>query len=343
MPGPLLSVRTRCIVCVWTIVLVALVLAPVGWAQSRPAGDGQTVVELAPGQAGLKGVVGHWWYLEPNLDRFLGVYADLGVTSVRLTTDWRQIEPEEGRRDFGRTDRLFNALLARGIAPVPVFATIPVWASRNPDVCSVRELECEPDPGKLASFEATSAELVGRYPQVTRWEFWNEPEMWPGLRDPAVHGIWHRAFYRAAKSANPDARVALGTLTGWGFVARTQPDLPFDAVTMHSFEDHRGDPILTSGLEQLRAELLNRGRDVPIWLTEYGWDSRWLNDSGRADTIRWVMDWLRSRSYVEMAHYHMLHDTVEPATCCYGLLGPPPDFAPKSQPYAAFRSYVVKR
>ena len=24
-------------------------------------------------------------------------------------------------------------------------------------------------------------------------------------------------------------------------------------------------------------------------------------------------------------------------------LGPPPDFAPKSQPYAAFRSYVVKR
>ena len=300
------------------------------------------IVELSAREAGIKGIVGHGWFLEANLGRFVDAYADLGVTTVRLTTDWRQLEPEEGRRDFARTDRLFGALLARGIEPVPVFATIPVWASRNPDACARADLECEPRPDKLAAFESTVAELVGRYPQVTRWEFWNEPEMWPGLRDPAVHQLWHRSFYRAAKEANPAARIALGTLTGWEFVARSDPDLPFDAVTMHSFEEHRGDPIHTARLEQLRAGLLARGRDVPIWLTEYGWDS-WLDDRGRAETIRWVFDWLRAHPYVELAHYHMLHDTLEQETCCYGLLGPPPNFEPKPLSYQAFRSYVVKR
>jgi hypothetical protein len=46
---------------------------------------------------------------------------------------------------------------------------------------------------------------------------------------------------------------------------------------------------------------------------------------------------------VELAHYHMLHDTTEAETCCYGLLGPPPEFVPRPLSYAAFRAYVVKR
>ena len=330
------------------ILATLVVLAPWVPAADRGAmaqstgGAAGPIVELSPREAGLKGVVGHWWFLEQNLDRFLAAYADLGVTTVRLAVDWRQIEPEEGRRDFSKTDRLFGALLERGIEPVPVYATIPPWAARNPEPCRARDLACEPEPSKLEAFVATAAELVGRYPRVVRWEFWNEPEMWPGMADPAVHQLWHRAFYRAAKAANPEARVALATLTGWERVARTDPDLPFDAVTMHTFEDHRGDPIHTARIRQLRAELLARGRDVPIWLTEYGWDD-WLDDAGRAETIRWVLDWLRAEPYVELAHYHMLHDTDDPETCCYGLLGPPPDYRPKPLAYEAFRSYVARR
>ena len=328
------------------VLSLALLLGLAGsraYAQGTGADRTGSTVELSEREAGLKGVVGHWWYLEANLGRFLDAYADLGVTTVRITTDWRQLEPEEGRLDFARTDRLFAALLDRGIEPVPVFATVPVWAALNPDACRAVELACSPNPAKLGALESTAAALVGRYPRVTRWEFWNEPEMWEGFRDAAAHNPWHRAFYRGAKRGLPSARVALGTLTGWEFVARSEPDLPFDAVTMHSFEDHRADPIHTARIEQLRAELLARGRDVPIWLTEYGWDSRWLDDAGRADTIRWVFDWLRAHPYVELAHYHMLHDTDDPTTCCYGLLGPPPQFAPKGPAYDAFRAYAVKR
>lgn len=326
-------------------VLLAIVPLVTSWASvgAQRAGDGGPIVELAPREAGLKGMVGHWWWFDAHLTRYLDAFADLGVTNVRLTTDWLQIEPEEGRRDFARTDRLFGALLARGIEPVPVFATIPVWASRNPAACRARDIDCEPDPAKLEAFERTIAELVGRYPGITRWEFWNEPEQWPGLADPSVYQRWYRAFYRAAKRANPQVRVAVGTMTGWGFLARTDPDLPFDAVTMHSYAGHIGDPIQTAELEQLRAGLLARGRDVPIWLTEYGWDSHWLNDEVRAETIRWVFDWLRAHPYIELAHYHMLHDAEDSWECCYGLLGPPPAFEPKRLPYEAYRAYVVRR
>ncbi|HYU20207.1 MAG TPA: hypothetical protein VEQ11_16080 [Chloroflexota bacterium] len=325
------------------LIIFIAVVATARLAAAGSAGDGGPIIELSPQQSGIKGIVGHWWYLDANLSRFVDAYADLGVTTVRLTTDWRQIEPEEGRRDFARTDRLFGTLLGRGIEPVPVFATIPAWASLNPDDCRADELACQPDPAKLEAFAATAAQIVGRYPRITRWEFWNEPEMWPGMRDPAVHQVWYLAFYQAAKRANPSARIALGTLTGWEFVNRLDPNLPFDAVTMHSFEDERGDPIYTSRLEQLHDELAARGRGVPLWLTEYGWDSRWLNDRGRAETIRWVFDWLRAHPFVELAHYHMLHDTADPQTCCFGLLGPPPDFEPKRLAYDAFRAYVVRR
>ncbi len=307
-------------------------------------GRGASIWDDFAGESGETGAVAcdHYRRWPEDVD----LLGELGVNAYRFSIAWPRLFPDGGdRRDqrgFDHYDRLLDALLERGIEPVPVYATIPPWAARNPGPCRERNLACEPDPARLPAFEATVADLVGRYPRVVRWEFWNEPEMWPGMADPAVHQLWHRAFYGAAKAANPEARVALATLTGWERVARMDPNLPFDAVTMHSFEDHRGDPIHTARLGQLRAELLNRGRDVPIWLTEYGWDE-WLDDAGRAETIRWVLDWLRAHPYVELAHYHMLHDTDDPETCCYGLLGPPPDYRPKPLAYEAFRSYVVRR
>ncbi|MCC6792549.1 MAG: cellulase family glycosylhydrolase [Thermomicrobiales bacterium] len=305
----------------------------------RPDGP---VIELSPREAGLKGIVGHWRYFEANRDRLLDAYSDLGVTSVRLAIDWRQIEPMEGRRDFSIVDRLFTALLERGIEPVPVYATIPTWASRNPAQCQAKEISCIPDQSKLEAFSRTTFRLVRRFPEVRRWEFWNEPEMWLGMADPSVFQIWHRAFYDAAKRANPNARVALGTLTGWNFVRGIDIDLPYDAVSMHTYEDHIGDPIDTQRIELTRRQLVAAGREVPIWLTEYGWDSQWLGDAERAAAFRWVFEWLRARPYIELAHYHMLHDTPHATECCFGLLGPPPAFVPKQpQAYATFRSYYA--
>ena len=54
----------------------------------------------------------------------------------------------------------------------------------------------------------TIRQLAARYPEVRRWEFWNEPEMWDGARNAPDYEWWYRAFYAAIKAVSPSARIA---------------------------------------------------------------------------------------------------------------------------------------
>jgi hypothetical protein len=292
-------------------------------------------------RAGLKGVVGHWWYMERYGERLLDEYVALGVTNVRLAVDWRQIEETEGELNFDRLDPVMDGFQERGIEVVPVVATVPTWASLNAPDCEQNTLACQMDPEKVPQFEWTMRQLVARYPEVLRWEFWNEPEMWVSMRNPIEYERWYRAFYQAAKETNPNAVVAVSTLTGWDFFRQLSADLPVDAVAVHPYAgDDWG--LDTKKILRLREGLQGRGLDVPVWLTEYGWDSRWMDNLRRARTLRWVFNWVLSQPYIELAHYHMLHDIEDDRDCCFGLVGRAPDFVPKQPAYDTFRSVLVE-
>lgn len=294
-------------------------------------------------RAGIKGMVGHWWYLDRYGPRLLDEYERLGVTNVRLAVDWLHLEAVEGQRTYGRLDPIMDGLRQRGIEVVPVIATVPPWAAENGGECWLAHLACRLNPEKMPEFQETMRELIARYPHVRRWEFWNEPEMWEGLRDPAEYERWYRAFYAAAKDVDPSLKVAVSTLSGWDFFSRLSSDLPYDAVAIHSYGDHRGHPLETDRIVRLYEGLQGRGRREPIWLTEYGWNSQWLDNRGRADALSWALDWLLEHPFVELAHYHMLHDTEEFWECCFGLLSSAPEFAPKQPAYDRFRDYAVVR
>lgn len=296
---------------------------------------------IPPDRAGIKGMVGHWWYLDRYGPRLLDQYANLGVTNVRLAVDWLHIEAVQGERHYDKLDPIINGLRDRGIDVLPVVATMPPWATLNGGECFLNHLVCRLNRAQVGEFQESMTELVKRYPHITTWEFWNEPEMWEGMRDPTEYEFWYRAFYAAAKDANSAARVGVSTLTGWDFFGRLSSDLTYDAVAVHSYTDHRTNPIDDAKVERLRDGLVGRGRLVPIWLTEYGWNSQWLDNRGRAEALDWSMSWLLERPYVELAHYHMLHDTEEYWECCFGILGGPPDFAPKQPAYDRFKSYAV--
>jgi hypothetical protein len=262
------------------------------------------------------------------------------VTNVRLSVDWRDFESGEGERSFERLDPIMDAFADRGIEVVPVVATVPVWASLNPSECASNTRLCSMNVAKLGAFRSAMRDLVGRYPEARRWEFWNEPEMWAGLRRPSDYEPWYLAFREAAKAANPRAVVAVGTLSGWKFVSGLSRDLPIDAVTLHPYAgDDWG--LDTSAIEGLHDGLVSRGQDVPIWITEYGW-AEWMDPIRRAATLRRVFDWMQARPFIQLADYHMLHDTEESDECCWGLLGLPPTFSPRQPAYDAFRSVVIE-
>ena len=293
-----------------------------------------------PVRAGLKGMVGHWWYIQYYGAALIDQYVQFGVTNVRLAIDWRDVEEfRQGQRSFAHIDPIMNAFADHGIEVVPVVANIPVWASLNPDVCAIDAKQCSLNIDALGAFQSTMAELIARYPEVRRWEFWNEPEMWAGLRRASDYEPWYRAFYKMAKSVDPRLQVAVGTLSGWDFVSRLSPDLPVDAVTLHPYAgDDWG--IDTTRIERLHDGLLGRGYNVPIWITEYGW-AQWMDSQRRMRSLNMVLQWMQAHAYIELADYHMLFDTEDPDECCWGLAGPGPAFEPHEPAASGFRSIAV--
>lgn len=338
IPRPLPFAPMRLVSLLFAITLAALLAV----ATSPATISGQTPLEIPTDRPALKGVVGHWWYVEKYGSRLLDEYAALGVTSVRLAVDWQHIEPIPGVRHFERLDPILLGFHSRGIEVLPVIATAPSWATLNGDACYFMPLSCRLDRAKVGEFQATMREIVGRYRHLPNWEFWNEPEGWQGMKNPEDYEFWYRAFYAAAKQVHPTARVAISSLTGWDFFGRLSADIPYDAVTVHSYGDHNGDPLETAKIRRLYEETRARGRNVPVWLTEYGWNGTWLDDRTRVETLDWTFRWLIEQPYIEMAHYHMLHDTEEPYECCYGLITASPMFTPKQPAYDHFRAYRVR-
>lgn len=305
--------------------------------------EAQRTIQIPAERAGIKGIVGHWWYADRYGPRLLDEFASVGTTNVRLAIDWLHLEAVQGERHFIKLDPIMFGLRDRGIDVLPVVATMPPWATWNGAECFQAHLKCRLNREHVQAFRETMRILVARYAHVKTWEFWNEPEMWDGMREPEEYEFWYRAFYAAAKEANPSARVGVSTLTGWDFAGRLSADLPYDAIAVHSYGDHRGDPVESDKIERLHLGIRSRGRDVPVWLTEYGWNGTWLDHRGRAEALDWTFRWLLERPYIELAHYHMLHDTEEYWECCFGLVTAAPDFEPKQPAWDRFRSYEVRR
>lgn len=314
----------------------------------------------------LFGVAGHAWWLDEHLDTFVAAYRDLGTTSIRLSIDWKYIEPSPGSYRWDRYDRVLSRLVDEQFTIVGVFVTIPPWASSNPAGCGIEEREpedCDLEEQHAAAFENVARAIVTRYPFIRHWEFWNEPELW--LRFGADIGnylVWLKRFYTVVKRVDPDIEVAAATLAGWEYIGWMYdasepvlgtPDRPWDAVAFHPYNvqgevDEQGNlrPLRIAAIQRLRQGMIERGdRHKSIWITEYGWQ---IEAEQQAVAFRQAMAWLQSRTYIAFAHLHMLHDWQFET---YGLMRTVPDrfgvgpidaatrFEPKDPFYSSFRNY----
>ena len=91
----------------------------------------------------------------------------LGIDVVRVTLNWHRAEPSEGRYSWGRADRLLSALRARGLEPVVTLWGAPGWANGGaaPNVAPLRG----------ENFQRFAGAAAARYPYVSKWIMWNEP------------------------------------------------------------------------------------------------------------------------------------------------------------------------
>jgi hypothetical protein len=237
------------------------------------------------------------------------ILQQLGVDIVRLTLRWDAIapsvptdarDPSDPAYHWDLYDPILQRLHAAHIAVLISLWGTPPWANegQKPNFMPTGATS-------LASFAYAAS---SKYPWITRWTIWNEPNvrlfLIPNSPSLYVSRLLNPA-YRALKSANPRNLVAGGVtsprktpsgvspiawIRGMGaahalldaYAQNPYPVRPLE--TPSSGGCWRCTEITMATLPKLITEVKRRfGTQTRIWLTEYGYNSRppskWLGVS----------------------------------------------------------------
>lgn len=107
---------------------------------------------------------------DEELRKELETAALCGAKYLRGCLEWRLIEPQPGKFDFSRVDRLLALCRGNGIRPMHMLCATPAWAARDHRVWIGY-----PDRKAWRRFVAAMAQRYAK--KFTMWEIWNEPDL----------------------------------------------------------------------------------------------------------------------------------------------------------------------
>jgi hypothetical protein len=289
---------------------------------------------------------------------------ELGVTVVRYTLRWDEIATTRpkyprgsGSRAYGwgSSDRVLKALNLRHIRAVVGIWGAPGWANggREPNFA----------PLSATSIRDFAHAAAQRFPWVRRWLIWNEPNQHRFLRptSPAVYvqrilnpaytalHTWSRANRVGGGVTAP--RGALSPVT-WIRGMRAA-GAKLDAYAHNPYpEDPHGETPTSGGcghcrsitmatLDRLERETAEAWGSVPLWLTEYGYQT---NPPDRSQGVPPATEARYEgeaalRAYraprVEMLVHFLLRDDPRPAGWQSGL------FTARGLPKPAARAFPL--
>jgi hypothetical protein len=269
-------------------------------------------------------------------DTALDHAVELGATRIRVNVLWARLlvsgadsrrTPDTVTYDFSKIDALQEAARARGIRlQLTIAGPAPAWATANHRVGNYR-----PDAAKFGTFVRTVVDhFQGR---VDRYALWNEPNWntWlaPGRTAASQYRALYSAGYKAAKAADPQAKVLIGELAPVGGgraiaplkflrdvtcskanykAAKKCAPLKADGFAIHPYQfttaptllAGRPDDVPISGLARLTGALDKLARrnalrtpskaKMGVYLTEFGY----LTEGDRAQKPKVRAAWLAS-------------------------------------------------
>ncbi|HUB73878.1 MAG TPA: cellulase family glycosylhydrolase [Solirubrobacteraceae bacterium] len=264
----------------------------------------------------------------------------LGTHWVRMFASWPDLEPASGSFStfwLGYYEETFRSLPAGTKVLLDVVDT-PSWetGSGNPST----------PPASAQEYGAFVGELAQRFgARVSAYEIWNEEDSsawWPGGPNAAAYTELLKAAYPAIKSADPDATVVLGGLTGNDYeylegVYGAGGKGYFDAVGVHTdtacdvlspYEFLRGanDRLVPDSFlayREVHDVMVANGEEKPIWMTELSWrttsavcpEGAWagqkpegVSEEQQATYLRQAYHCLQQDPYVKVALWFPLED-----------------------------------
>jgi hypothetical protein len=235
-----------------------------------------------------------------RLDEQMGVMAQSGVESIRITRAWNELEPSRGNFRFAQLDRMVGTAARHGLQTLINVTSTPRWASSKPNSPDAYRLP----PRDNGTYAELMRELVLRYgptgtywqanPTVPRvpvrqWQIWNEPSgeaHWKPRPWAPSYTRLLRAAYTAIHAVDRGAEVASGPLVATGTYTqwRAMSDLLragarryLDVVSVHPFTNDSTSAAKSAKrvleIVRLVRQRMNKGgaRRVPIILTEMTW------------------------------------------------------------------------
>jgi hypothetical protein len=233
--------------------------------------------------------------------------ANVGV--LRLTTLWREFEPNPGEYDFSRLDGVVGQAARNGIRVLPFPYGTPSWVEK--DCTGLSESQCERVP-PLATENARNQwqqflrALAGRYGPggafwqenpdipavpITEWQIWNEPSSpthWQPAPNASRYAQLVKLSHAAITEVDPGARIVLAGLfatpqgdaesqnVAWKFIGRVYKskgiEKAFDAIALHPYSPNlEGIEIqVEKALSKIKK---NKDTGTEILITEIGWGS----------------------------------------------------------------------
>jgi hypothetical protein len=287
-----------------------------------------------------------------TLESRLTTLHGLGVKVVRFTLNWNLIaperpsspaDPEDAAYDWSKSDAVLAGLKARSIAVVLQLNGTPTWANggRPPNYA----------PTSAATFRDFATAAATRYPWVTRWLIWNEPNQVRWLR-PTSASVYTTRLLNPAYTAIHDvidgAQVAGGGTAPRGSTGGVSPvawlttmraahaRLDAYAHNPYPLDPKRETPfhggcancstITMATIDKLVSLVARNFPRARVWLTEYGYQSN------PPDRLLGVSPALQARylgegayvayrtARVDMLIHFLVRDEPDPARFQSGLL-----------------------
>jgi hypothetical protein len=234
-----------------------------------------------------------------TLDARLEKLQAIGVRVVRYSLHWDAIaasrpatpaDPEDAAYDWSATDKVLDGLRQHGIDVIAQLMGTPSWANGGKPANYA--------PTSPTPFGAFAAAAAHRYPWISRWLVWNEPNqrLWLRPTSPAVYTTrLLNPAYSAIHAAIPGAQVAGGGTAPRGSIGGVSPvawitgmhaahaRLDAYAHNPYPLDPKRESPTSGGCTRCSTITMATIGKlvrlvsvDFPrarIWLTEYGYQS----------------------------------------------------------------------
>jgi hypothetical protein len=240
---------------------------------------------------------------------YVSKLAGANASWLRFGYEWSRIEPQRGVFNWSHDDRATAAAIDAGLKVVGMLGYAPDWSHPG-------QFGDKFPPHNAADFGTFCRIVASRYPQVTVWEVWNEPNLfvfWKPRPDASAYVALLRSCYAGIKSVRADALVLAGSLSGYGAYNQQSPEGSlnpisflermyaagakghFDALSHHPYEWSLGTAFhpgsswsnMVDTTPSLRSLMIANGdAEKKIWGTEWGAPTDRVSETRQADLVR---------------------------------------------------------